>query len=462
MLPEPWNGDNSLIWPDVEAAWSDPVMERAVLRWLQRRAPREWAHLDAVQRSWSLHSGPPRGLASTLAEGWRSFASSGYAREAAVRALAEDPDPVAIGFLLLRCADWVEPVRERARAAVLARAEAGTIDGHVWFPLLLATNARLRGTGILEACLSRVAPEPEALLSHPDRGARRWALARIQARSLSPDALRGLILSVSDAAVARALARTLAGAADDALLRQLLGDRKLALRRAAWEQVLAGRLPGAALDEASLSAGLLSSTRGVRVLAQRVARARGLDAAALYREAPGDTASQRRRRLVGQGEWGAPEAVALAREALSDPDLSVRVSAITVLGQRLDPPAPLLLQLLRQVSGPELRAVRRALITRRVWVAEHDLAALRRGSPEHRRCAWLLGRARGRWERLLASLRASLDPEPTLADAARQDLLDWCRLIAPRAGRPSEALRPAIEDALRAAPNATVAFLLRD
>src|SRR5690606_28130026 len=136
---------------------------------------------DEGERTWrAAHRGPPASLRSTLAQGWRSFSADGYERERAVQALESDAHPCAIGFLLVRCDDWVVPVRLRARTAILARAAAGRIDVTSWMPLLLVRDARIRAGGLANAC---VAYSPrglaENLLHHPDRRTRRWALDRV-------------------------------------------------------------------------------------------------------------------------------------------------------------------------------------------------------------------------------------------------------------------------------------------
>ncbi|NBH03293.1 HEAT repeat domain-containing protein [Amycolatopsis sp. SID8362] len=46
---------------------------------------------------------------------------SGWVRQAAVERLAASDDPEALPLLLIRCVDWVEPVREAARKAALSK-----------------------------------------------------------------------------------------------------------------------------------------------------------------------------------------------------------------------------------------------------------------------------------------------------------------------------------------------------
>jgi hypothetical protein len=463
MLPDRWTGDLSLVWNEVDAAWGNPEREEAILRWLKGRTPGDWARLDEGHRGWRYsHGGAPAGARGTLADGWRSFAADGYERERAVLALERDSHDVAVGFLLVRCDDWVAPVRLRARTAVLARAAAGQIDLAAWMPLLLARDARARAGGLVEACVALSPPGlAENLLHHRDRRTRRWALERVLDRAPDADELQRLVASIEDAAIARVLATRLAGLVDDAGLQRILADRRVGVRRTGWEQVVHGRLP-----DQDLRTGLLDVAPTIRALAQQAARARGVDGATVYLNAPQRTAAERRRRLVGLGEWGAKEAVSVARAAIDDPDESVRVSAIEVLSLRLDHPDALLLDLLRARRGAELRAVRRGLLLNHVRVGDDALAEMRRGDAEQRMAAWRLGMARGRWERLLADLLALGDDDDRLAAAVEADLGNWRVYVMPEAGNPPSALRPPLEEALadaecRGHKRTLVAWLLR-
>lgn len=458
----PANSAIDVIGGALDAAWGHPHREEAVLQSVRHLSPGEWARLDERERGSGYYRAPrfPATLHSTLAEGWRSFAADGHVREAAVRALASDPHEAANGFLLVRCDDWVDVVRAVAHDAVRRRLRTNALDVEAWMPLILARDERRRAGQLVEACVAASPPTlGERLLAHRDRRTRRWAVRRVLAQSPAAAELERLVETATDPTIARALATKLAALTDDEGLDRLLRDRRAAVRRAAWEQLATGRLPGA-----ELSAGLLDGTPTIRALAQWVARARQVDAGAVYLAAAQRTAVERRRRLVGLGEWGAPEATAVAQMLLGDPDVSVRVAAIDVLALRLEAPGPLLLGLLPHVRGPELGAVRRGLLTNQLRVGDAELAALRTGAPEQRLTAWRLGRARGRWERLVAGLRAVGDPDEALATAARADVDSWAAHLAAEAGRPTPEHRRALEEALGGAGEryrAFVAFLLR-
>jgi hypothetical protein len=444
VLPDRWTGDLSLVWSALHAAWGHPRREAALLDWLERRTPGEWARLDeGERRGWIARPGPPPDLQTTLAHGWRSFAADGRVRERAVRALAEDPSAAAVGFLLVRCDDWVLSVRVAARTAILARAAEARLDLERWMPLLLARDARSRSGGLVDRCVASAPGDlAERLLQHTDARVRRWALTRVLAAGPDVQALQRL-LAVADPPGARLLARRLAEIVGEEGLYLLLADRRAWVRRAAWERVVEGRLP-----DLDLRAGLLDAAPTIRALAQQAARLRGIDAREIYLAAPTRTAAERRRRLVGLGEWGAPEAAALAHAALDDPDQGLRLAAIAVLALRAEPPDARLLDLLRTRRGVELRAVERGLLRSRVRVGDDVLALLRAGEADQRKAAWRLGRARGRWERLLADLLALGDDDDRLADAVATDLNGWYARVMATAGVAPRAQLPMLVAAL--------------
>ncbi|MDI2128046.1 hypothetical protein [Yinghuangia seranimata] len=79
---------------------------------------------------------------------------NGGLREEAVVRLAARPGPLAAAVLALRTDDWVEPVRRRARIALMWRMEAE--EAAVILPLLELRRGRSRASGVLdvyrEAC----------------------------------------------------------------------------------------------------------------------------------------------------------------------------------------------------------------------------------------------------------------------------------------------------------------------
>lgn len=444
-LPQRWTGDTLLVHEALRAAWGDANREEAVLRWLLDRSPSEWALVDVSARSWLRPSSAPPSSASTLSAGWLSFAADGHKREAAVARLADDPHPAAAGFLLVRCDDWVGPVRARAQDAVGRLAAAGRLDYARWTPLLLARTQRSRSTERLATLLDAAPPAVMSdLLRHPDRATRRWAVDRIGSQCLPAEALERLLQPIREPFVAAALAELLVASGADPVA--LLA----AVRRVGWGHLADAPTPPLATP--TLATGLLDASRAIQALAQRAAEARGVDAEALYLAAPTAQPAQRRRRLAGLDTLRAPAASALAQEALLDPDGSVRATAIEVLGHASPPPGQRLRGLLSTTYGVELRATVRALRANQIRVPEPQLAALRRGTLEQRRAAWDLGRASGRWHRLCASLLAASDPDPALARAASADVACWIEHVSVRAGKPPPELRAVVEQVLATTP----------
>ncbi|HEX5567837.1 MAG TPA: hypothetical protein VFY14_13075 [Streptomyces sp.] len=111
----------------------------------------------------------------------------GRIREAAVRRSARCPG--LLPLIAIRCADWAEPVRERARKPLCQARDADTAVGLA--PLILRVARRDRGTfgvHLLEEVLSRASRgRLAALFVHPDRTVRRFAYRpAIEHRLLRP------------------------------------------------------------------------------------------------------------------------------------------------------------------------------------------------------------------------------------------------------------------------------------
>ncbi|MFI5764237.1 hypothetical protein ACIA8F_25275, partial [Streptomyces sp. NPDC051563] len=204
--------------------------------------PEAWTAFDeevrARARSWYR---PP---AADRIEA-RLCAPDGRVREGALIA-SDDPVPELV---LIRCADWAPPVRERARR-ILLRIVAGDPAGHLvrLTPLALRLGRREHGVWALELFEGALREEPGALAAlrdGTDLPARRLAarlavaaggtgvreLARQAARELDPAAAQ----LWTDAAL-----RTMATAGpDDVVVDTLLGGR-LPMVRAAGVTALRG------------------------------------------------------------------------------------------------------------------------------------------------------------------------------------------------------------------------------
>ncbi|RRU13909.1 HEAT repeat domain-containing protein [Stenotrophomonas sp. 278] len=180
----------SLLQPFVPVG-TDPLL------WVSSRPPRGWIELDLRLRSWYaapitgspllqvqlLDQSPPLLRDAALFLG--SCSGNGFVRQLALSNLLLWPGRLPLVAALLRCNDWVQPVRTSAQRAVMALLSSCRHEDivQVW-PLAV----RLRQAGrvdpqwvgaSLEAWLCEVAQRPvlEALMSHDDAQTRLHAYA---------------------------------------------------------------------------------------------------------------------------------------------------------------------------------------------------------------------------------------------------------------------------------------------
>jgi HEAT repeat protein len=101
---------------------------------MRKIRPLEWTRLYAEFRHACIEPGEVRRLRELCREdavemlGVATLSSNGYAREAALRALAELAHPRATPYTLLRLNDWVVQVRNAARETLRALMRAGIAD----------------------------------------------------------------------------------------------------------------------------------------------------------------------------------------------------------------------------------------------------------------------------------------------------------------------------------------------
>ncbi len=124
------------------------VLDAAVreVAWYRSRLLPEWEHTDPLPAELT-HLGESR-LALALCH------RDGRVREAAVRRSARCPG--LLPLIVIRCADWAEPVRERARELLREALDARTAVDLA--PLILRVGCRDRGAfgiGLLEEVLGR-------------------------------------------------------------------------------------------------------------------------------------------------------------------------------------------------------------------------------------------------------------------------------------------------------------------
>ncbi|MFJ3642043.1 hypothetical protein ACIPRD_20115 [Streptomyces sp. NPDC090108] len=282
--------------------------------------PASWPAFDeGVRCGWSVppYDGPAwerteggRALMRTLRDGapltgaWLALAlchSNGRIRGAALERAAGRP--ALLPLIVLRCADWARPVRERARELLVASLD---VEAAVRVaPLLLRVGGRSRGgfgVALLTGLLSGASPERAApLLTDRDRTVRRFAYRLAMARgSLSPAELARAAARDDDAVVQMLCADAALAAVDEEsapeVLRALLGARSPRARSAGVTALRRFGGPEGASPDAAAGAGerapdfLADRSAPVRACARYVVRQHGADPLLWYRERCADPA----------------------------------------------------------------------------------------------------------------------------------------------------------------------------
>ena len=359
----------------------------AIDRLVEACYPLTLAQLDLAvrgQADWRWPSATPARLPGwprgpTGALGVLSFSASGHVREAAVNALARVRDGRELPFLLIRLNDWVAPVRDAARQAVVSRIEVGYSNHFVRaLPLFVRLEAQGRqGHEDVRLAILDLLARAEcrgaltAGLSASDRPTRREAFrllgdtasagdtAWLEEAVRSPDTVVRLW-------AARALRQRLKGPPLRELLGRLMADRFMPVRREALYG-FAERLPDVAAVE--LRAALLDPHVSVREAARFHLRQRGAsEFAAFYRE-----------RLAE------PAVITTARAAAVS--VAAAAAGLGETGTKADADAllPFLTHADRRVRRAALRALARLDVDR---CAEPAFAAMSDGSPSVVKAAW--------------------------------------------------------------------------
>ncbi|MFI1361774.1 hypothetical protein [Streptomyces griseochromogenes] len=331
--------------------------------------------------------------------------------------------PTLLPLVAVRCTDWAQPVRERARKRLAEALDARTA---AWLaPLVRRLGDRHRGDfalGLLGEVLRRAPGEGlTPLLASPDRPVRRFAYGlAVEEGFLSP------------AALARAAARD-----DDAVVQSLCAEAALAaVTDEDAEDVLGALLgaPGPRARSAGVTAlrrlrrpeqavGFLADRSAlVRACARYVVRQYGTDPLPWYRERcadPGDPALPPGA-AVGLAECGTRADAALLWPLLDHPAPGVRARAVAGLRlldvtdvprmrRMLDDPAP------GVVGEATLALLPSAALLPQAWLAA-------RLAPERPRCvrvsAQRLLHAHGEVARLRAAVTLLGDADERLRTRA--------------------------------------------
>jgi HEAT repeat protein len=430
---------------------SAPVVEaaaNAISRILSHCTPTQLAQIDQRVREFSewrwptIHPDDINRLAQghPLALGVLSFNASGYVREATTRALGASHGGEELPFLLIRVNDWVRPVREIARKAVLQRVRSDYAPHLVrCLPLVYRLEAARRHDQreVVEAVLGLLRQRAcrEALLSglaSSDRQTSRLAF-RLLVESPQEDRLEvlGRALESSDTVLrllaAQELRRSLTGEALRQTLDRLRADAFMPVRREALYGFVEN-LPE--LAPAHLREALLDPHAGMREAARYYLRQLGqTDFTSFYRERLREAGSTPLPATVeGLGESGEAGDAVLIADFLRHSDPRVRKAAVRAIG-RLNAEAycDSLVAALRDGSAAVAKAARDVLVTHMSCASAHQLAALFEGdsSPLTQRLVLTLLTQRSWWESASVLLTATISPDERIRSVALAGLHRW-------------------------------------
>lgn len=424
----------SSIWNGTQAAVR--LAKGAVLREVMFDVadPAVWIALDDAVRHGGRSSAdgnwPPTWQAPTDAQLALALCHrDGRIRERALGKVAGRPE--LLPLVVIRCADWAGPVRDRARTRWT---EAATVETAVGLaPLALRIGVRHRGdfaVGLIEKVLRSADREALLpLLTHAGRTVRRFAhRLAVEEGFLSPAELARAAARDEDTVVQglcaeAALAALAEGDADDDVLEPLLAARNPRARSAG---VTALRRAG----RGERAVGFLGDRAAVvRACARYVVRQSGGEPVEWYRRrcAEAGDAALSAGVVSGLAECGdrSDAEVLWALTAYPDPVVRARavggLRALDVLDVRrlralLDDPAP------GVVREATLALVPSARMLDDGWLLERLAVELPR---ETRVSAFRLLNAYGGLVRLRAAVALVGDPDDRLRQWARQSVLRW-------------------------------------
>lgn len=429
--------------PDSWLALDEGVREVA---WFQAQPLPAWEHIAPLPADLTRLDGARLALALCHRDG--------RIREAALRRSARRPE--LLPLIVIRCADWVESVRERARAALREALCSGSGSGSGsgfsvgadaavdLAPLILRVGRRERGAfgvGLLTEVLV-CAPRGRltGLLTEPDRAVRRFACRLVvEHRLMGPAELaraaaRDADTVVQDLCATAALASLGDAEVLDDVLEPLLSARAPRTRSAG---VTALRRAGRA-EQAE--AYLDDRSALVRACARYVVRQGGGDPTAWYRArcatpvgsplAPGA--------VIGLAECGDRADGVLLWRLLGHPVPGVRAQSVAGLRTLDLADAPRMWHLLDDPSPGVVRETANALLpSARQLPADGLLERTGRRHPRHTRvAAFRLLSAYGGVVSLRAAVGLLGDPDVKLRTWAGQSVQRWHPSADVRPGDP--------------------------
>lgn len=357
-----------------------------------------------------------------------SMHRSGFIREEAVRRLAGLRTGDELPYLLIRAADWVEPVRKAAARSIRERL---VVD---YIPTFMDNLVLLEGESFESGRAARLAPAIEQFLNsdealpqllrgfnHPDRGVRRAASRRALHAGIDAMTLLDSALAQDDVVVAQAIVRSaIEQATEDereGLLDRLLSHPFGRIRQLALLARL--RFYPESTSEV-LGRALFDRQAGVRDIAQRVLAKQGMDVAQRYRDA---VAENPHVALLGLGESGAKSDAALAVPFVDSDEAKLRRAAARAISV-LDPSGhhEVLLRAFQDPSPAVSRAATQGLERAGASVVANDLWLILKSTQHehHRKYAVTLLTHGDRWTMLKVGLQALLESSVSVKAAGHR------------------------------------------
>ncbi|UBV44104.1 hypothetical protein LAJ19_14940 (plasmid) [Deinococcus taeanensis] len=262
--------------------------------------------------------------------------ADGYAREAAVRLLADIDLPVTTAALLIRALDWVEPVRIVALGALHRRLNA---QHALHWAHCAALTERLdraeRGDADLVSTareLLRTSAGLQAIQDTLPRADRDTRLSLLRVIEELPEPLRATWLGTLAGDFHAPVRRRVAQLASVDQLHDLTADPDAGVREMVLRRLIKATPENAA--PAFLLTALLDPRAGVRALAQFEARRRGVNLGEAYLDVDEHRLAKSAVRgwAAGVRELGLTAAEARLETLLEHPNARVRVEVLRALG----------------------------------------------------------------------------------------------------------------------------------
>jgi hypothetical protein len=343
---------------------------------------------------------------------------SGWVRQAALPLLQKSATPLALGMLVLRSNDWVEPIRRDAQARLRAVAAAGESSQRL--VSVLPAVEQLAKTP------SRSGEFAKELLRHlSDRltattlasglrdvsvRVRRSSARLLVGKGLSEDAL-DIALRQDDAITASIVAEAAAQSdPTQAMSERLIGARSPRIRRLGFLRLLE---QGERTAETAARKALLDSHVHVRSEAQRFLARHGVAVNLVY---AGWLESRPAIAILGLAETGSEADAGRVTSHASHPSSRVR-DAVCLAIAKLDPQAyrQILLELARDPSVRVARRAASAIVRSNASAAELDYLWSLVATPSGRRAVLSAFQALDRWVQLTYAFRA------VSSDVAREE-----------------------------------------